>query len=193
MLNSLEDGWQTAYNEALRVSEDGQSADTIFDQLYFDTITRKAITSGDTFLQQYTRTVIDLYNLKAQLRILVHPQVASGVKHISGGSFGVGKIETKEQILAIYQTMGGQTVWRSAVESYLESQNTTELDARADDYVLSMTREAAYDMFSSASLVLYYLRSKQSAANIRTLITLRDAGVTEDKITPNLRTAYVKE
>lgn len=193
-LNGLEAGWQEAYDNAVRSMEgEGGSVDTVFDRLYFKTIERKAQASGDAFLKRFTKTLIDLYNLKARLRTLAYPQVATGVEHIQGGSFAASEIETKEQIMAGYQSLGGEAFWREAVEAYLTTGNTTQLDARADDYLLTMTREAAYDMFSTASLVLYYLRSKQAAANIRTVITLRDGGLGEDRIRPNLRVAYVKE
>ena len=193
-LNGLEAGWQEAYDNAVRSLEtEGESVDTIFDRLYFKTIQHKAEVSGDVFLKRYVKALIDLYNLKARLRTIVYPQVANGIRHIEGGTFAASEIETKEQIMSGYQSLGGENLWREAVEAYLSTGNTTQLDARADDYLLTITREAAYDMFSTASLVLYYLRSKQAAANIRTVITLRDGGLEEDRIRPNLRLAYVKE
>ena len=141
-LNGLEAGWQEAYDNAVRSLEtEGESVDTIFDRLYFKTIQHKAEVSGDVFLKRYVKALIDLYNLKARLRTIVYPQVANGIRHIEGGTFAASEIETKEQIMSGYQSLGGENLWREAVEAYLSTGNTTQLDARADDYLLTITRK----------------------------------------------------
>ena len=48
-------------------------------------------------------------------------------------------------------------------------------------------------MFSSASLILYYLRTRQAAANIRTIVVGRTSGQSVNAIRANLRTAYVNQ
>jgi vacuolar-type H+-ATPase subunit C/Vma6 len=48
-------------------------------------------------------------------------------------------------------------------------------------------------MFSSASLVLYYLLCRQAAANIRTIVVGRNSGQSEEAIRANLRLAYVND
>ena len=194
-LNRLEQDWQETYDEALRVlgANEQTNVDALFDALYFDTIRRKAQLHHDAFMLRYTKTLIDLYNLKSRLRTLSHPDIAFGGAFVSGGNFAQSEIETKEQVLQAYFSLGGEAHWRDAIEFYTSTNNTTQLDARADEYVLTMTREASYNMFSPASLVLYYLRSRQAAANIRTIIVSRDGGMEEETIRPNLRTAYVNQ
>lgn len=194
-LNRLQSGWQETYDEAIRMIAGGEAAnvDQLFDGLYFTTIRAFAQWHGDQFMLRYVKTLIDLYNLKSRLRVLAHPTIAASTPHVEGGSFAANEVETKEQILSAYTALGGDAHWRDAIDYYLATGNSTRLDARADDYVLTITREASYDMFSPASLVLYYLRSRYAAANIRSIIVGIDGGMTEASIRPNLRLAYVKQ
>lgn len=192
-LNGLQQGWQEAYDESLRLIAVGdlESVDGVFDQLFFTTVARMAEMQSDRFIKKYHKTLIDLHNLKSRLRTLSYPNMPANTNYVSGGNFALSEIETKEQVFALYQNLGGEAHWREAIETYTETKNTTQLDARADDFMLTMTREAGYDMFSSASLVLYYLRCRQSAANIRLITVGIDGGMTEKDIRPNLRLAYV--
>lgn len=192
-LNRLEQGWQEAYDEAVRLSTSGElnKVDEIFDRLFFATAARIVQSAGDVFIKKYFKAIIDLHNLKSRLRVLTHSTLSAEAAFIEGGNFAASEIDTKEQILAAYQKLGDESSWRDAVEYYETTNNTTRLDARAEDYLLSLTREAAYDMFSSASLVLYYLRCRQSSANVRTIVVGIDGGMKEEDIRANLRMAYV--
>ena len=54
-------------------------------------------------------------------------------------------------------------------------------------------KEASYDMFSSASLVLYYLKCRQAAANVRIIFVGKNSGMKESIIRANLRMAHVND
>lgn len=192
-LNRLEQDWQEAYDEAIRVASGGdlEAVDGIFDELYFATAGRLIAQSRDVFMARYFKAMIDLHNLKSRLRTLTYPNMTFRANFIVGGNYGRSEIDTKEQVLATYAKLGNESHWRDAIEYYTATNNTTRLDARAEDYLVSLTREAAYNMFSSASLVLYYLRSQQSADNIRTILVGLNAGMKQDDIRANLRIAYV--
>lgn len=192
-LNRLEQDWQEAYEEAIRSASGGdlEAIDGIFDELYFKTADRIIKQTQDAFMNRFLKATIDLHNLKSRLRTLTYPDMGFRASYLSGGSYASNEIETKEQVLAVYAKLGSEALWRDAIEYYTATNNTTRLDARAEDYLLSLTREAAYNMFSSASLVLYYLRSQQSADNIRTISVGLNSGMKEEDIRANLRTAYV--
>jgi vacuolar-type H+-ATPase subunit C/Vma6 len=192
-LNRLEQDWQEAYDDAVRAAtaDDLEAVDRIMDELYFATAARVVQVTQDAFLCRFFKRMIDIHNLKSRLRTLTYPNVAFGASFISGGNYAASEIETKEQVLATYEKMGMEAHWRDAIEYYTATNNTTRLDARAGDYLLSLTREAAYNMFSSASLVLFFLRSQQAADNIRTILVGLNSGMKEADIRANLRTAYV--
>ena len=191
-LNRLQIDWQAAYDAALRHVEAGEldKVDGVFDELLFTTIKRTSQKHGDAFIQKYVVAVIDTYNVKATLRRL---RLWAGVmqpEFVTGGTFQVGELSNADSVTAALETIA-PGYFAAAVSSYNESGNTSELDARIDDYLVSLTKSAATDMFTSASLVLYYLRARQAATNIRTIVVGRNSGMNIESIKANLRTAYV--
>lgn len=192
-LNYVEDGWQEAFTEAVRLTAEGKvtEVDTLFDQMYFTALQRAARQAKDPFIKEYSRKVIDLFNLQSSLRSLSHKDPDLSVAFVSGGSYGASELETKEQVLSAYGKLGASIDWAAAVQYYTETKNTTRLNVAAADYLLSLAREAAYDMFSSASLVLFYLRSKQSVSNIRAIAAGVNSGLRPEQIKNNVQTAYV--
>lgn len=194
-LDSLYPGWQTAYDKALQAVNAGEldMVDGIFDALYFSTSAHITKQLGDRFMRQYLEHTIDLYNLKARLRAIKNPSVTFAPAFVGGGTFGPERIDTKEQVFAMFARFGGVEHWRAALETYEAFGNTTGIDARIDDFMIGLAKEGSYDMFTSASLVLYYLRCRQAAANIRTIVVGKNSGMSDADIRTNLRLAYVND
>ena len=194
-LNRLQMSWQESYADAVRHATAGNidQVDGVFDQLFFATAARIAERFQDTFIKKYVRTIIDLYNLKARLRVATYDQIKFSPVFITGGTFAEREIETKEQVLVAFSQLGGEAFWRTAVEQFAATGNTTHIDARADEYLVNLAKQGSYDMFSSASLVLYYLQTRQSAANVRTIVVGKNSGMSEEAIRSNLRLAYVNQ
>jgi len=194
-LDRLQAGWGAAYHQAVQHVGNGEldMVDGIFDALYFTTAQTILAQCGDQFTKQYFARVIDLYNVKSRLRHLRNPNVSFVPAFVEGGSFGRDRYETKESVLALISHFGGEEFWKDAIDYYEETGNTTRIDARADDHLIMFTREASVDVFSSASLVLYYLRCRQAAANIRTIVVGMNSGLSATNIRANLRLAYVND
>ncbi|MCA9355510.1 V-type ATPase subunit [Candidatus Kaiserbacteria bacterium] len=194
-LDSLQPGWQKAYEKALQTVAVGDIhvVDGIFDELYFTT--SKAILNvvGDQFMKSYLSTYIDLYNLKSRLRHLKNEGVDFKPVFVDGGSFTADKIETAEDVYTIFSRFGGSDFWKEAIEYYQATGNTTSIDARSGEFMLVFAKEGSYDMFSPASLVLYYLKCRQAAANIRIIVVGINSGMKESAIRANLRMAYVND
>jgi V/A-type H+-transporting ATPase subunit C len=194
-LDFLQADWQHAYDKAVQTVAAGEisAVDGIFDELYFATSVRIAKKSGDAFMLLYTQSLIDLHNLKARLRFLKNDTVAFTPKFVSGGILDETQLETEEQVYTTFARFGGVDFWKEALEYYQHTGNTTSIDARSGEYLLVLTKEGSYDMFSSASLVLYYLKCRQAAANIRIIVVGKNSGMTENAIRSNLRMAYVND
>lgn len=194
-LDFLQQDWQTAYSQATQLVGEGKldEVDGIFDDLYFATSKRIVNTVGDAFLRTYLRSFIDLHNIKSRLRHLKNESVRLQPAFVEGGTFGPDKIVTLENTLAAFAQYGGADFWKEAIEYYQTVGNTTSIDARSGEYLLTLAKENSYDMFSSASLVLYYLKCRQAAANIRNIVVGRNNGVKESAIRANLRMAYVND
>lgn len=193
-LNRLQINWQAAYDTAVRHVEAGEldQVDAVFDELLFTTIARTAAMSHDVFIVRYVKAVIDTYNAKATLRRLRLTDTLMQPTFVSGGTFGEAELATKDAAVAALDVLS-PGYFTAAIEAYDTTGNTSQLDARIDDYLITLTKTASVDMFSSASLVLYYLRTRQAAANIRTIVVGRNSGQSADAIRTNLRTAYVNQ
>jgi vacuolar-type H+-ATPase subunit C/Vma6 len=194
-LDFLQSGWQVAYDQAVQHVQAGEivKVDSLFDVLYFST--SKAITAkiGDVFMQAYLSAMIDLYNLKVRLRLLQNDSFVYQPMFISGGSISDDRLDSREAVLALFARFGGVDYWKEAIGYYEKTNNTTSLDARIDEYLVLLAKEGSYDMFTSASLVLYYQKCRQAAANIRTIVVGKNSGMKESAIRKNLRMAYVNE
>lgn len=197
-LDSMQVGWyaQATYNQAVQLVKEGklELVDALFDRLYFDTSRTIAAKSGDVFIKHYLKAVIDIYNLKSRLRALSHQSVeVHGATFVNGGSIATDTLATKEDVLAAFLTLGGTQFWQRSIDMYQATNNTTPLDVKADEYLIALAKDASRDMFSSASLVLYYLQCRQAAANVRAIVVGKKNGLSVDDIRTNLRMAYVNE
>ncbi|MCA9360041.1 V-type ATPase subunit [Candidatus Nomurabacteria bacterium] len=194
-LDFLQADWQTAYNKALQTVAAGEisEVDGIFDELYFSTSRRIAKEGGDEFIQNYLKTLIDLHNLKGRLRKLKNESVTFTPDFVEGGTIDKAHLETEEAVFEAFSRFGGADFWKEAIEYYQKTGNTTSIDARSGEYLLVLAKEASYDMFSSASLVLYYLKCRQAAANVRIIVVGKNSGTKQSAIRANLRMAYVND
>lgn len=194
-LDFLQADWQGAYDAAVQkvAAEEVNEVDGIFDALYFATSRRIAKTGGDEFIQNYLRNFIDLHNLKGVLRLLKNPSFDFKPSFIEGGMIDQTQLETEDDVFAAFARYGGADFWKDAIEYYQKTGNTTSIDARSGEYLLVLAKEASYDMFSSASLVMYYLKCRQAAANVRIIVVGKNSGTKESAIRANLRMAYVND
>jgi vacuolar-type H+-ATPase subunit C/Vma6 len=194
-LSTLQMGWQEAFDQAVALVADGRLdlVDGVFDELYFATSRRIVEAIGDAFMKKYFATLVDLYNLRSRLRHLKNPEVSFAPTFVAGGTFGVDQVETEEGVVAMFARQGGVEYWQEALQFFMQTGNFTRIDARAADRLLRVAKEGSFDMFSSASLVLYYLKCRQSAANIRSIVVGKNSGLSVEDIRANLRMAYVNE
>ena len=192
-LNTLQPSWQEAYDMAVSLISEGKLAevDGVFDELYFTTSKRIAATIGDSFIKKYTAALIDLFNLKSRLRHLKNDGVKFNPEFVSGGTISRDLLETIEDVKTAFARLGGTDHWQQALAYFEETDNFTHIDAQSADYLLMLAKNESRDMFSSASLVLYYLKCRQAAANVRMIVVGRNSGIPVEDIRSNLRMAYV--
>lgn len=192
-LDRLQPGWHAAFEAALRHANAGEldRVDGVLDGELFASLARIARAGGDAFLSGHVAAVIDLYNCRARLRVLTNPAVASAPGFVEGGSFSAARLDTREQVAAALAQLRDEEFWKDAFAHYDETGHTTRLDARFDEYLTARAAEASVDVFSSASLVRYYLLCRQAAANVRTIVVGRNSGMSDADIRANLRLTYV--
>lgn len=194
-LNNLYPGWQKTFDQAVTSAAEGDISqiDGLYDALYFDT-SKLIVKEGDNqFMSCYLKILIDLYNLKSRLRHLENKVIGFTPDFIRGGSFAKDQIETFEDVRTVFARFGGEGHWREALEVYATDGSFIQIDARSAEYLMQVTKENSNDMFSSASLVLYYLKCRQAAANVRAIVVGKNSGLENDVIRHNLRLAYVND
>lgn len=193
-LDDLFPSWQQAYDEAMALIKEGKSelVNGLFDELVFSTDRKIVDKYGDEFIRSYFSLLVDFHNLKSRLRHLQHEAVSFYPAFVAGGSISRDLLENEEDVVMAFARFGGEAYWRDAIADYQTTRNSARLDARTAEYLLDFTKTAsATDVFSSASLVLYYLKCRQAAANIRTIVVGRESGQSEAIIRANLRMAHV--
>lgn len=194
-LNSLQIGWQEAFAEAVLYAEEGalDKVDGVLDEVLFATMKRIAEYYKNPFITNFVINEINVHNLRSRLRRLQHQTVHFAADYIAGGTIPARAMESKDAIYAAFETLASADFWRSAIETCKETGNTTELDVRCREYLLMTAKEASRDVFSAASLVLYYLQCQQSATNVRTIVVGKNSGMSVEDIRANLNFAYVNE
>lgn len=194
-LNTLQIGWQEAFTEAVRFAEEGSldKVDGVLDEALFATKKRIAELYKNPFITNFVIDEINIFNLRSRLRRLQHPSVEFSSEYIAGGTIPARAMENKDSIYLAFETLAGADFWRSAIEAHKATGNTTEIDMRGREYLLMVAKQASRDVFSSASLVLYYLQCQQSASNVRTIVVGKNSGMSAEEIRANLNFAYVNE
>lgn len=192
-LDDLFPGWQQAYDDALQLVAEAKLdlVDGLFDELVFTTDRRIVDKYGDQFINSYFALLVDFHNLKSRLRHLENETVRFHPAFVAGGTIPRASIETEVDVFEAFARFGGDAYWREAIEHYRTTRSSAAIDARTAEYLLEFTKQASSDMFSSASLVLYYLKCRQAAANIRTIVVGKESGMSDALIRANLRMAYV--
>lgn len=194
-LNSLQAGWQDAFNKAVQFAEEGKidKIDSVLDEVFYATIKRIADECGDKFIKKYVVELINFTNCKNRLRSLAHPNVIPSITYVAGGTLREDTLQTKEDVYAALQRLRDGDFWKTAIDEYEASGNTTQLDARGREYLMDLTKKASFDAFSPASLALYYQQCRQAASNIRAIVVGKNSGMSIEEIRANLNFAYVYE
>jgi len=183
--------FQKAYDQAMGVKE-VYKIDIIMNLAYFNTISQWSLETKNIFVREYVQIVIDLYNIKTQLRIqslkenMTFPDVFA-----SGGTVTRAELGTKEQIFEAFTKFGGREHWKEAVEEYKKNKHYSMIEKAADDYIVIFLKEKSIDIFSPATLFAFFRARKNNIDVIKTILVAKDSGVSEAEIRFMLRRLYV--
>jgi len=191
-LSNLQPRFQEVYDQAVGLVQEGSidEVDALFDALVLQSIKDIAAAAKDPFLNSYVAAVIDMHNCKSHLRSLRLGDKIVDPVFVSGGKLGQSSLGDVDSIVAALESLAVGH-FTDAANAYVLDGHTTALDARFDEYLVKLAYNASIDMFSSASIVLYYLRVRQAATNIRTITVGLESGQSADVIRPNIRFSHV--
>ncbi len=137
---------------------------------------------------------VNLQNLSGRLRQLENKSINFNPKLITKtGVLRVDQLDSIEEILQEFTKFGGENFWREAIEHYQTSRHLTKISIKMREYCLLLAKKQSSDMFSSASLVLYYLKCQQVIDNLRMIVVGKNSGMELSEIKSNLQTMYVSK
>jgi len=129
--NILELEFGDTYKDAVK-QDTVYSIDIAINKGYFRTIKRIATTSNNSFLNTFATLLIDLFNIKTQLRMSSLGELDINF-FIDGGSVRKESLDTKDKIFDALKGFGGEALWKDAIAQYQELGHYTLLEKTADD------------------------------------------------------------
>lgn len=171
----------------LDASGDARRADVLLDQAYFEEL--RALAEGEPFLTDYVRLLIDAANLRTAVRLQragdgeLMPFALS-----DGGSVLVQRlIDARGALAGLYQGGELSEAGELAEKLLAEGGTLTEFERACDDAV-GLYFDAARRALSGEEVVAYYLFARETEwTAIRTILSGRIAGLSEDAIRGKLR------
>ena len=166
-----------AVDEAIELfakSRDPQEIDLRLDKACYKDMLTDAEESGNQFLQEYVRGLIDALNIDsfARLKEIGKPRAFYNRVFLEGGNLDENDVEQKACAIINEVTISG-------VEKYLDNQR------------MDFIREALYVPFGIEPVVGYLEAKKAEVMNLRMILTGKVSGMDETLIRERLRNAYV--
>lgn len=188
-LPSLHEKISEAAQKAVDVQEI-YNVDRIISRYYFKTIRDHANNSKDSFIKEFVVLLIDMYNLKAALRVSLIPNLEEKHVFIGGGTFKQQELETKKDVLTrLEKRFGGNGRWKKIIEDF-DGESYVALEKELDQEEMTFLKERSLIPFSSASLFSYFKAQKNNAQIIGTILTAKRAETKEKELRTILRRSY---
>ena len=165
------------------------------DRAYLETALEESEKTKDKFLIAYVRIIVDLFNLRTQLRLVAgEPHIAPEIVCVGGCNFNKSDLVSEEQILKLLTRYGGDAQWKEAIAEFESTRDFTLIDKASEEYVMHWLKKQSIDMHSPAPLVAYLVVMKENIQFIRTVKTAKYVGLSEKLLRDLVRksfTAYV--
>jgi len=156
---------------------------------YFRTAHEMAQECKNSFVRRYIETRIDLFNTLSHLRELVRREhtTSSNNSFVAGGTFNKSELETKEDTIAALYRLGGEHIWREALDAFNNTGTFLLLEKTADEYILTFLDRESFELFSLAPLYAYFTAVKNNAQTIRAIWIGKNRGLSEHDVRHTLR------
>lgn len=172
---------------------EAQKAETVYEsdfivtQHYFSVLKEKGSRVHEKSIQEFITILIDLYNLRARLRVLSLKNIQLKFEPISGGAIDPKTMQTKEGVLQGFAKCGGEHFWNEAITEYENTGNFTVLETKANRYMVKYFKEHEYGLFSPARAYQYFLSVRNDLQVIRAIYVAKKGQVPIEEIRYMLR------
>lgn len=164
-----------------------EALDAYLDARYLEAALYEAEQSDEPFAVQYVRLRMNLFVILSGLR--AHTRGESPI-HIASSDFSERDIANPELLLARLSHMGFSRHWATAIERYRSTNDFSELDRAADEFVMKWLKRQSISLNSPAPLFAYWHVFRENVQLIRAAHTARKVGMNEKTLREIIRTSY---
>ncbi|XKT74388.1 MAG: V-type ATPase subunit [Patescibacteria group bacterium UBA2163] len=185
-----------ALSAAVRESKKNTRAslDVIMDRHYLTAAAEYAARTEDPFVNNYVALIIDLFNLRTRLRVLLSEENGASTSLdtvvTTGGTIPATSLEKKDDVLHRLARFGGESFWRDAIATYEENGDFTLIDKAADDYLMHWLKRESVTVHSLAPIFAYFRVVQENVQFIRTVATAKYVGLDETLLRTLIRNSY---
>lgn len=194
---SLNPIMQKACEEAfdlLSRTADPQQSDLLLDNAMCAQMLSMAQQAQSEFLLGYVKLFIDLNNLRVLVRASLGGKGYDFLQRAvcAGGSIGCSQLRevTSESITALF----GHGIYLSAASaavSALSHEGLSALDMACDNALIEYIRSSRLIPFGEAPVISYLLAFEAQLVSLRTVLSGKRAGLSQEQIQERLRLSYV--
>ncbi len=145
---------------------------------------------GDSFVSEYVRLHIDLFNLKAALRSFAIDGIEVEDVCVKGGSYDCKELESPEHVFSKLSRFGGEVRWSEGIEHFKKTGYYNHLEKIGDEYIADFVKEKSRAIFTPAALFLYFREIENDGQIIRTILTAKQSGMPEKELRSILREVH---
>ena len=171
-------------------------ADLILDRAYFTELLSLAEATGNAFIINYVRLLIDATNLKVLIRAKMagkRPEIAAELL-FEGGSILkdslVDAADANEQIIGLFTSAGLGEAAEKGVKT-LSGGSMTEFELCLDNTINDYLSDAARIGFGPAAVIGYIAAVENEVMTMRIILTGRLMGISQEALRGRLRDSYV--
>lgn len=177
-----------AAKETLARTGNPQLADFILDKAYFAEMQALAAESGDEFIIDYARMIVDSANLRMTVRSLLMGRRDLLEKAVvEGGKIDtitfLNTVSTQEDVAALFTNM--------IFETATQMPNITSFEREVDNAINGFLSRAAMMGFGAAAVLAYLNYVEAEIMTIRIILTGKLGDISADALRERLRESYV--
>jgi len=167
--------------------KDAHALDTYMEIRYLEAALHEAEESEKPFTIRYTRLLINLFAILSGLR--AHARGEQPI-HVPISDFSPKDIASAENLLTRLSHIGFSRHWLNAIDGYRKTNNFSELDRAADDYLMKWLKRQSIMLDSPAPLFAYWHVLRENVQLVRAAATARKVGMSEVALREIIRTSY---
>ena len=171
-------------------------ADLILDRAYYTELLETAQATGDAFIINYVRMIIDSVNLKVLLRSRIagkRPEIVHELL-FEGGSLLKESVaecaDADDQIIALFTSAGLGEAAEKGV-AVLKGGSMTEFELCLDNTINEYLSDAVRIGFGPAAVISYLAAVENEVMTMRIILTGRLMGISQEALRGRLRDSYV--